>query len=160
MYSLKNGSDSPRIYIPPPVVFVAVFFLSYVFQSKCPLDISFLHTELARSIGILMAVIGSFFFVPAIYRFMRTGNAIMPVSPARSLQMIGPYSLSRNPMYTGLLLIYTGLAVLHGNCWTFILIPVLILIVQEFIIKKEEAYLQRAFGRRYEAYRRKVRRWL
>jgi len=63
-------------------------------------------------------------------------------------------------MYLGLLLLYCGMGVLKGNWWTFILIPLLVVVVQTYVIKKEEHYLQNAFGEEYSAYKNKVRRWL
>ena len=63
-------------------------------------------------------------------------------------------------MYLGLLLLYFGLGVFKGNWWTFILAPFLVLIIQIYVIKKEEKYLQNAFGEEYNRYREKVPRWI
>jgi protein-S-isoprenylcysteine O-methyltransferase Ste14 len=41
-----------------------------------------------------------------------------------------------------------------------IFIPALVAVVQLYVIKKEEAYLQQAFGNNYDEYKRKVRRWI
>jgi protein-S-isoprenylcysteine O-methyltransferase Ste14 len=49
---------------------------------------------------------------------------------------------------------------LEGNWWAFIFIPLIIIIVQSYVIRGEENYLQRAFGEEYNAYRKKVRRWI
>jgi protein-S-isoprenylcysteine O-methyltransferase Ste14 len=49
---------------------------------------------------------------------------------------------------------------LIGNWWNIILFPLLLLIIQEYIIKREEKYLALEFGQQYEEYRRNVRRWL
>ncbi len=53
-----------------------------------------------------------------------------------------------------------GVALIIGNWWTIILIPVLISIVAYFIIKPEERYLERAFGKDYLNYKQEVRRWI
>ena len=63
-------------------------------------------------------------------------------------------------MYMGLLILYSGIAMLEGNWWAFIFIPLIIIIVQSYVIRGEENYLQRAFGEEYNAYRKKVRRWI
>jgi protein-S-isoprenylcysteine O-methyltransferase Ste14 len=63
-------------------------------------------------------------------------------------------------MYVGLLLVYTGIAMIHGNWWTFLLIPLVIFIITRFVIINEEKYLERAFGQDYMNYKKKVRRWL
>ena len=58
----------------------------------------------------------------------------MTIRPARSLQTDGIYAWTRNPMYLGLLFLYSGLALLLGNGWTLLLIPFLMLFVQLYII--------------------------
>lgn len=72
----------------------------------------------------------------------------------------GGFNISRNPMYVGLLFLYIGIAIIKGNWWTFILIPVVIFVVTRFVIIKEESYLERAFGEAYLNYKMKVGRWL
>ena len=63
-------------------------------------------------------------------------------------------------MYLGLLLTYASLAILFQSpAAGFLLLP-LVLIFDRVIIRREEDYLSRHFGPDYEAYRRKVRRWL
>jgi protein-S-isoprenylcysteine O-methyltransferase Ste14 len=63
-------------------------------------------------------------------------------------------------MYVSLLLLYTGLSFIIGNWWNLILLPVLFFVVQEYVIKHEEKYLDRRFGEQYSEYKTKVRRWL
>jgi protein-S-isoprenylcysteine O-methyltransferase Ste14 len=63
-------------------------------------------------------------------------------------------------MYVGLTIVYLGITCFIGNWWNIILLPLLFLIVQEYVIKREEKYLVLEFGLKYEEYRRTVRRWL
>ena len=63
-------------------------------------------------------------------------------------------------MYASLVLVYLGLTCLMGNWWNIILLPLLLLVVQEYVIKREEKYLARKFGNEYMDYRQHVRRWL
>ena len=84
----------------------------------------------------------------------------MTVWPASSLQTNGIYHITRNPMYLGLAIVYLGLSCLIGNWWNIILLPFLLLLVQQYIIKNEEKYLERRFGKEYAECRHKVRRWL
>ncbi|MEJ7683307.1 MAG: isoprenylcysteine carboxylmethyltransferase family protein [Segetibacter sp.] len=93
-------------------------------------------------------------------RFVNTKNTLVTIKPATSLVTSGIYSRSRNPTYLSLLLLYTGIALLFGNWWTIILVPVLAAIITLFIIKPEERYLERAFGKDYLEYKAKVRRWI
>ncbi len=44
-------------------------------------------------------------------------------------------------MYVGLVFIYIGIICLVGNWWNIILFPILLRIIQQYVIKKEEEYL-------------------
>jgi protein-S-isoprenylcysteine O-methyltransferase Ste14 len=157
---MENKKDSPGILIPPPFFYIALFGLSFLLQKSEPINRSFFWSGIARLTAIVLIIPGMLLFVPAVFQFVRAGTAIVPVKPASCLQTKGLYALSRNPMYTGLLMIYAGLAIFIGNWWTVLLMPVLTLIIRKYFIKREEAYLLRAFGAEYEEYKRKVRRWI
>jgi protein-S-isoprenylcysteine O-methyltransferase Ste14 len=72
----------------------------------------------------------------------------------------GIYRYSRNPIYLGLSVLYTGLSLLGSCLWALALLPVLILSIRRFLILPEERYLLRRFGEAYAAYCSDVGRWL
>jgi protein-S-isoprenylcysteine O-methyltransferase Ste14 len=84
----------------------------------------------------------------------------MTIRRANTLQTTGVYAITRNPMYLSLLLVYLGLTCIAGNWWNVMLLPLLLLVVQQYIIKREERYLMRQFGNSYAEYKARVRRWL
>jgi len=63
-------------------------------------------------------------------------------------------------MYVGLAFVYLGITCFIGNWWNIILLPFVFLIMQEYIIKREEKYLALEFGQQYDHYKSTVRRWL
>ncbi len=155
-----NKKDNAGVFIPPPFIYVAVYFVAVFMQQIVPLDRTFFYSPIAANLAIVFILCSVGFFLPAFIQFVRSKNSLVPIKPTRSLETRGIYSISRNPMYMGLLLLYVGIAIVKGSWWSFILMPLLILIVQAFIIKKEEAYLERAFGEEYNNYRKRVRRWI
>jgi protein-S-isoprenylcysteine O-methyltransferase Ste14 len=157
---MQNRKDNPGIKIPPPLLYLAIFLLAIVIQKILPLNKVFFYTATSKIIGLVFILIGLFFNFPALLQFIKTKNTVVTVKPANSLQTKGIYSVSRNPMYISLLLIYTGLSFLIGNWWNLVLLPFLFLVVQEYIIKREERYLDRRFGQEYTDYKSKVGRWL
>jgi protein-S-isoprenylcysteine O-methyltransferase Ste14 len=157
---MQNRKDNPGIKIPPPLLYLAIFLLAIVIQKILPLNKVFFYTATSKVIGLVLILIGLFFNFPALLQFIKTKNTVVTVKPANSLQTKGIYSVSRNPMYISLLLIYTGLSFLIGNWWNLVLLPFLFLVVQEYIIKREERYLDRRFGQEYTDYKSKVGRWL
>lgn len=157
---MKEKKDHAGVYVPPPLFYVLTFLLSVVLQHYISLDRSFFLSSAVRISAKIVIAAALLFMLPALLKFLITRNTLITIKPANSLQTTGIYGISRNPMYLGLLLLYTGIALLIGNWWTVMLIPILVAIVTKFVILKEEKYLDRAFGEDYAAYRVKVRRWI
>ncbi len=157
---MKPRQDHPGVYPPPPLFYVAIFFLSILIQRLIHLSTAFFEQKTASIPGFLFIGIGIVTLLPALLSFLKTKNTLITIKPASSLQTSGIYAFSRNPMYLGLLFLYTGIAFFKGNWWTFLLIPLVIIVISTFVIANEEKYLERAFGETYLAYKKKVRRWI
>lgn len=157
---MEKKNDSPGVYIPPPLFYVLAFLASVFIQKKFLINASVFHLKFTKAVGILLLVISLFFLVASLRKFFLSKNTIILIKPASSLQTNGIYNISRNPMYVALTFIYLGLTCLIGNWWNIILFPLLFLIIQEYVIKREEKYLERAFGTEYSDYKKSVSRWL
>lgn len=157
---MEQKSDNPGVHIPPPIIFAGIFLLALLIQKYIPIGNQFFYTSFSTIIGFVFLFAGILFVFFAIRRFLITKNTLITVRPATSLQTVGVYSLSRNPIYTGFLSVYSGAGFLVGNWWHFVLFPILLFIVQEYVIKREENYLFRRFGETFSEYKKKVRRWL
>jgi protein-S-isoprenylcysteine O-methyltransferase Ste14 len=155
-----NTTDSPGIYFPPPLIYAVIFLAAVFIQKKIPIDDHFFKSRMTIVIGILFILLAVYFGTRSMHQFIQSKNTIIPNKPAASLQTTGVYHSTRNPMYLALMMLYLGLSCLIGNWWNIILLPLLLLIIQEYIIKKEEKYLVRKFGQEYIDYRHRVRRWL
>ena len=108
-------------------------------------------TLVAAWLGLMLAAI----------RVMRSANAsIRPDRPSRALVVTGPFRFTRNPLYLGLVFVYCGLAILLDALWALLLLPMVIVIMRRWVIDREEAYLERAFGAEYRDYKARVRRWI
>lgn len=72
----------------------------------------------------------------------------------------GPYAFLRNPLYLGNILIYTGAGVMSFALFPYLQIAGLIFfsIQYHFIIKDEEKYLLKNYGKQYEDYTANVPR--
>jgi protein-S-isoprenylcysteine O-methyltransferase Ste14 len=103
--------------------------------------------------GVMTAVWG-------MVTFARAHTAIIPHKPASSLVDTGPYRFTRNPMYTGMTLLYLGIAVHLNWGWAFLLLPAVLFLLHRFVISREERYLSEAFGSAYDEYRARVKRWV
>ncbi len=157
---MSQKADSPGVFIPPPLFFASIFLLSFPLQKWMPVSRSFFQTGAVRIAGIIFIIASMIIGGTAVLQFFKTRNTVVTVKPANSLQTSGIYSFSRNPMYLSQMSLYTGLALLYGNWWTLILIPVVVITITLLVIKPEERYLERAFGDSYGEYKKKVRRWM
>lgn len=111
-------------------------------------------------IGALAILAGISLLSWTALRMVQSHTTLNPLADPQVLVTQGPFRFSRNPMYLGTLLAYTGLAVLMGSlqAWCF---PLAFFAATNWLfIPYEEDILRQAFAQEYEAYRRKVRRWL
>ena len=92
--------------------------------------------------------------------FKKSATAIRPFEPSTTLVKGGPYRFTRNPMYLGMVLILIGTAIYLGSLTPWFVIPVFFLIIQEWFIKHEEPFLENIFGKEYQDFKTKVRRWI
>ena len=155
-----NTKSHPGVYVPPPLIYVAFFFFSFLLQKIWPVNERSLHSTMAYIFGWVLIALYFLLAFAAIWQFAVSKNTLVTIKPATSLQTTGIYAFTRNPMYLSLLLLYSGIAVFVGNWWTFLLLPILIVVVQMYVIGKEEQYLHHAFGEQYDEYKRRVRRWI
>ncbi len=155
-----NKSKGPGVYIPPPLIYLLIFIASVFIQKRIPISEALFQTIIIKIAGVIFLVTALFFLLRSLRQFFLTKNTVILIKPATSLQTTGIYAITRNPMYIGLSFVYLGITCLIGNWWNIILFPILFLIIQEFIIKREEKYLELEFGQQYAEYKRNVRRWL
>jgi protein-S-isoprenylcysteine O-methyltransferase Ste14 len=65
----------------------------------------------------------------SLWLFRRHDTGLLPGQPTHALIEQGPYRLSRNPLYVGLLALYLGVALLAPTFWGLVLFPVAVLLV-------------------------------
>jgi protein-S-isoprenylcysteine O-methyltransferase Ste14 len=111
-------------------------------------------------VGILPVVVGTLLSVHAYRGFVRAGTPIVPFERSTTLVTTGPYRITRNPMYLGLVLVLAGLATMFGTVSPWLPIPFFVWILHANFIRGEERFLEELFGQRYVAYKSRVRRWL
>lgn len=112
-------------------------------------------------LGIALVVLGVALAVSVFGLFRREDTELNPTSESnRKLVVSGPYRLTRNPMYLGLVLVSLGIAFWVGAL-PFFAVPALVFATTNFgHIPFEEAKMRRQFGSDYDNYTRAARRWI
>lgn len=156
-----NRSKGPGVPFPPPFLFAIGFVAGLLLQRVWPLPL----IPGGRPFPVLplawtMVALGLALTTWALTLFRLARTSVMPNQPASTLVLKGPYRFSRNPMYAGLIVAYLGLALWRAALWPVLLLPLVLFLLWWAVIRKEELHLAEAFGRDYEEYRRRVRRWL
>lgn len=150
--------NHPDVRVPPPLLYFSVLGIGLLLQQAAPLPV------IPPSAGHPLAIACAAGFVVlvawGVSSFRRARTSLVPIRPATALITDGPFRFTRNPLYLSLALLYLGIALWLGVVWPVVLLPALILLVQQIVILREEAYLEGRFGEAYRAYRARVRRWL
>ena len=157
---MEKASDGANVRFPPPLIYVGGLALGIAGGRFLNLPNLGLSPEIRDLLGGVFALVGFLVSFAGAGLFLRRGTAIIPFKPATQLVTSGIYRWTRNPMYLGMALIYAGLAIILNSLPALVLLPLVLAIIQRQVIAREEAYLERAFGDEYAAYRNQVRRWI
>jgi protein-S-isoprenylcysteine O-methyltransferase Ste14 len=146
-----------HLKIPPPIWGMAMLLIAFLVHRY--LSPPFLFRSLPFSLlvgcfGLLLSGWGE-------RTFAAEETEILPASATnKKLVTRGPFRYTRNPMYSGLVMMALGFALYFGTL-PFYAVPVLLFLLCNFsFVPFEEAKMQRQFGDQYTDYRRRVRRWL
>lgn len=147
--------------MPPPAIFAAGLVAAWGLEDWRPLPLLSAHMEPAAAVvGWLLCGLGAGISGWAILTFAMERTPVLPLAPARVVVDTGPYRFSRNPIYLGLVVVYAGITLLMNTAWALLVLPVALVLLYLLVIQVEEAHMRERFGETYEAYRRRVRRWI
>lgn len=155
---MNSRPDSPGVRFPPPLLYALAVVGGWLLHGSAPLPIgsgSILTVGAWLLVASWVVLAGM-----SIGLFRRRDTSMITFRPASTLVTNGPYTLTRNPMYVSLALLTLAFALFLNTWWIVVLLIPALLAVQRFVILPEENYLRRRFGGEYEAYARRVRRWL
>ncbi|PJK14111.1 protein-S-isoprenylcysteine methyltransferase [Lysobacteraceae bacterium NML07-0707] len=116
--------------------------------------------HVSHVLGTLLANIGLLLALWCIWLFWQRRTTLMPGGSPSRLVIRGPYRYSRNPMYLSLVLSYLGLALMLDVPWGWLTGMAALWLLHNRVIPHEEAVLRTQFGRDYDDYQQRVRRWL
>jgi len=155
--NVRPSPPSWHLQIPPPIWGMAMLLVAFIAHRFFATGYVFRSTPLAVLVGaggLLLAGWGE-------RTFAAEGTDILPASPTnKTLVTRGPFRYTRNPMYSGLVLMALGFALYFGTV-PFYVVPVMLFLLCNFsFIPFEEAKMLRQFGDQYTDYLRRVRRWV
>lgn len=92
--------------------------------------------------------------------FLRHRTTIIPHRQPDALITDGVFTVSRNPIYLGDVLVLAGIVLWLGAWPSLVLVPLLGWMLERRFIRPEEARLRAAFGGEFARYAARTRRWI
>jgi protein-S-isoprenylcysteine O-methyltransferase Ste14 len=157
--SITEIVDRPNVVIPPPIAWglaiVAGLGLGWLYPLR------FVPTSIPRTwVGGGLLALGFALAIWAMVTIRKAGTQFDINKPTTTIVENGPYRLTRNPIYLGMFLGQTGIAIGFDNLWVLAMLVPFYLVIRHGVVAREEAYLERKFRAVYLAYKSRVRRWL
>ncbi|GAB5347932.1 methyltransferase family protein [Alteriqipengyuania sp. 357] len=150
--------DSAKVRFPPPVIVLGSLLLG--FAADRLLGLAPIELVVLRPIGVVIAALGLAILGSGLTGFLRAGTDPEPWKRDTALVTSGLYRITRNPMYLGMVMVQLGIALFARNIGALASVPLAIVLVDRFVIAREEPHLLATFGDQYRGYCKRVRRWL
>ncbi|MDX1650636.1 MAG: methyltransferase, partial [Myxococcota bacterium] len=126
----------------PPHLFALLGGLGLVAHAIRPTPI-LLRAPVA---AVLAGALGTFLVLASVRLFARAGTSLRPDRPSRRLVTEGPYRVSRNPMYLGLVLLLAGLGLALGTPTALAAPGILAVLLDRAFVRPEERALEATLG--------------
>ena len=151
---------SLELKIPPPAIAALVAGAMWALSRVTPL--LQIPTGIRQLLALAVALVGIGFSAAGVISFRRAKTTLNPTKPqlTSSLVSSGIYTVTRNPMYVGLLFLLIALAIFLSSAWALLGPATYFVYIGRFQIAPEERALTALFGTEYITYLSKVRRWL
>jgi protein-S-isoprenylcysteine O-methyltransferase Ste14 len=156
---MNSTDDRSNAIVRPPLALALAILGGLVANWLIPLP--FLPEAVPRTwAGSTAIVLGLALGAWAIVTLRQAGTRVETTKPTTAIVTRGPYRLTRNPIYVGMLAILIGLTIALDTAWLLVAMVPFYLVIRFGVIAREEAYLERKFGDTYRSYKSRVRRWL
>ena len=150
-----------ELRVPPPLVGIiiagAMWFIASSLSPFLPLPAS------ARlPAAVILALAGVATALSGVISFRRAQTTVNPLKPETSTALVstGIYTITRNPMYLGMLAVLLAWAAYLSSVWALLGPVAFALYITHFQIIPEERALRSLFGTTFVAYTQRTRRWL
>jgi protein-S-isoprenylcysteine O-methyltransferase Ste14 len=153
------SKDRTGIVIPPPLLFAVPLLAGWIAGQWW--EWRLLPNRTATIfVGAAFILAGVAIALAGVRRFRAAHTTVLPFGGTTRIVTSGIYRWTRNPMYLGMAVAYTGVAILLNSGWSLVLLPVALGLVYLLAIRREERYLTEKFGDVYRQYCATAPRWI
>ena len=144
-------------------VYVLVIAIAFILLFTNDFNLSFLYLHILpqnqswKIAGLVLCIASLSFCLWARIHLGENWSGAITIKEGHELVQNGPYAITRNPIYTGLLFAFLGSCMSEGLLKGYLGLP---LVVTGLLIKifKEEQFMTEAFGEKFLNYKMKVKR--
>ena len=155
-----NSKNHAQVKTIPPLI--PLFFIGlswtvnkYIYSMSIPLPM-----DIQIIIATIFMLCAMILFGFSLYFFIKTRQNPEPHTPTNTLYTGGIFKITRNPIYLGFLTAQVVVAIKLNNLYILLTLPLVLLVLNKWVIEPEETYLEMLFGEKYITYKNNVRRWL
>ena len=157
---MRRFVDGLALRVPPAVVALDLL-LAMKFSARWGPGLPGPSAALDR-LGTAITILGAGIMMAGLWQFRRHRTTVDPMHPelAETLVDSGVFAWSRHPMYVGFVAVLLGAALMFDAAWSLLGPLALAAWLHRFQIRPEERVLSQRFGAAFDAYCRRVPRWL
>jgi len=156
----KSSQDHPNVIVFPPIILATTIALASVLQWLWPIGLLATAVQTWRiPAGVAVMLAGVLLAATGRRMLVRLGTNVSPLQPTTALATIGIFGWTRNPLYSGGMLVMFGIALAFALDWLLLLILPSMFILHFGVVRREEEYLEGKFGDQYRRYKSTVPRY-
>lgn len=148
---------APKRMLPPTYLLVAI---ALMLTLHLLFPVVMLVAFPWRLCGLAPLAAGIVLNVLADLSFKQHHTTVKPFEQSTALVTQGVFSLRRNPMYLGMVLMVAGIALFLGSLSPWFVVAGFMALLGRVFIVPEEQNLRQSFGAAYDEYGKRARRWL
>ena len=139
----------------PPVILLCALITQTILYFTFPMLVN-----LSILLGVFIILTGIFLVYSSLKKVSKMETTFIPDGQPNKLVIDGPFRVSRNPIYLGMLFILLGAAISLQSFSGLLIAFIFFLIINFTWIKHEEEKLDTTFNEEWKEYSEKTRRWL
>jgi len=141
------------------LLFIAVFLYAFNWNYEYLIPVWYLESPAIAIAGLILLHLSLLWIVYAQLSMGKSWRIGIDTEHKTELVTTGIFSLSRNPIFLGMLCCILGIFLIIPNMLTFCILFVAYFVIQ-IQVRLEEEFLAKQHGSSYASYKNSVRRWL
>lgn len=160
MSTMDSTAHKKSIFCTSDFMLIVSVTVGVVFEYVYPTSLPAMRM-LSVSGGLLLILVAWHIIWSAKRELRKTSQSTKPGVATTNLVTTGIFRWSRNPIYLSMVLLAHAAGLILESVWiTFGSSTLCGIFIYLLLIKPEEAYLKKQFGKTYTEYKERVRRWL